>query len=189
MEEGKKIKGDESNSKLKVSQKPSILSRLINREKKQNGKHEDVPQNDIEQVIANIFQEVLGVENVRYDDDFYDLGGSSLLAASLFTKINQEFGKRLPLACLFDAPTVHQLANLLRGDNQEGAWSSLVEIQSGNSKPILYFIHAEEGNVIGYRDLSHDLGADQPFYGIQAEGLSGENIPRYTIEEMASNYA
>ena len=189
LEEGQRHNSDDSAKPVSPkSPKASIFSRIIKRDQNKGGKLDDVQKDEVEQAIAEIFQEVLGVESVKYDDDFYDLGGSSLLAASLFTKIYQKFGRRLPLACLFDASTVRQLANLLREENQLDAWSTLVEIQPGNSQPKLFFFHAEEGNVIYYRDLSHALGPEYPFYGIQAQGLDGGKVPRYRMEEMATNY-
>lgn len=171
-----------------LKQKKSLFSRITTRDQKIDPKYDGDQGDEVEQTLAEIWQEVLGVENVKIDDDFYDLGGSSLIAASLFTRISQRYGKRLPLACLFEAPTVGQLARILREENQQETWSSMVEIQPGNSQPKLFFIHAEEGNVINYRDLSHALGPEQPFYAIQAQGLNGEKVPKYRIEEMATNY-
>ena len=154
-----------------------------------NSTFEGAPRDGVEQSIAKIWENLLGVDQVRYYDDFFELGGSSLLALSLFAQISETFGKNLPLSVLFEAPTVEQLAETLREKDWSAPWSLLVEIQKGEgSKPPFFFIHAAGGNILIYRDLAHHLGPDQPVYGIQAQGLGGEEpfIPR--IEDMASRY-
>jgi acyl transferase domain-containing protein/thioesterase domain-containing protein len=150
--------------------------------------NKDAPRDNVEKSIANIWQDLLGVEPVRVHDNFFDLGGSSLVAVSLFAQLNKIFGKKLPLATLFEAPTVEQLANILREEDWTASWSSLVKIQSGDSKPPFFCIHAEGGNVVGYHYLAHHLGMDLPFYGLQAQGLSGQEIDEHPIEDMAARY-
>jgi phthiocerol/phenolphthiocerol synthesis type-I polyketide synthase E len=142
----------------------------------------------MEQTIATIWQDLLGVQQVRVYDDFFDLGGSSLLALRLFSQIDQKLGKNLPLSTLFEAPTVEQLANLLRDEDWTASWSSLVKMQAGDSRPPLFLVHAAGGNVLIYRDLARHLGSDQPIYGLQAQGLDGEQPFLTTIEEMAARY-
>jgi thioesterase domain-containing protein len=97
-----------------------------------------------------------------------------------------EFGKRLPLATLFRAPTVAQLAAILTADSG-AALSSLVPIQPSGSAPPFFCVHAVGGNVLEYYDLAKYLGADQPFYGLQSRGLNGE-APHTRIEDMAAHY-
>ena len=145
------------------------------------------PRNDVEQKIAAIWQQILGIAQVGIHDNFFDLGGDSLLAVSLFAQIKKIFAKNLPLATLFQAPTVEQQAGLL---HQSGSalWSSLVAIAPGGSKPPLFCVHAIGGNVLCYRDLPRYLGPEQPVYGLQAMGLDGKQAPHTRIEDMASHY-
>jgi phthiocerol/phenolphthiocerol synthesis type-I polyketide synthase E len=150
--------------------------------------YEDAPRDEVEQAIAKIWEEMLGVENVRIHDDFFELGGSSLIAVSLFAQINKTFGCQLPLATLFEAPTIEQLADLLRVKKWTASWSPLVQIQAGDSRPPFFCVHAEGGNVVGYRDLAKHMGKDQPFYGLQSRGLSGEPIVERSFEELAQEY-
>src|SRR5207249_8294245 len=93
----------------------------------------------------------------------------------------------LPLAMLFQAPTVKQLARVLRDEGWQADWSWLVLIQGGQRQPF-FCVHAAGGNVLEYRDLARLLGPDQPFYGLQAKGLDGKSEPHTTIKEMASHY-
>lgn len=147
------------------------------------------PSNAIEIELAQIWSEVLGIQSIGTSDNFFDLGGNSLLAVRLFTQIEKKFGQKLPLATLFQSPTIEQLANLLSQAHTSVSWSSLVTMQPGsNAKPPLFLIHALGGNVIGYQTLVRHLGTDQPVYGLQAQGLDGQQAPHTRVEDMASHY-
>jgi len=148
-----------------------------------------VPPRDVtEQQLAFIWQDILGVHSVGAHDNFFNLGGHSLLAVRMMARIQQQFGQNLPLATLFQRPTVDKLANLLREQSDSISWSSLVAIQSGGKKPPIFAIPGAGGNVIYFYKLAHHLGPQQPFYGLQAVGLDGEADPYTTVEEMASHY-
>ena len=145
------------------------------------------PRSATERQLADIWAEVLGIEQVGVHDNFFELGGHSLMAVRLFALMEKSFGKRLPLATLFQAPTVAQLAAIL----QTGAppsLSSLVPIQPLGSKQPFFCVHAVGGNVLEYYALARHLGTDQPFYGLQSRGLSGEAQPHTSIREMAAHY-
>src|SRR5205807_4621015 len=105
----------------------------------------------------------------------------------LFAQIEEQLGKRLPLATLFQAPTVAQLAGILKKENAP-SWSSLVSIQTLGSRLPFFCVHAVGGNVLEYYDLARHLGSDQPFYGLQSQGLDGKQAPLTRIEEMAAYY-
>jgi amino acid adenylation domain-containing protein len=146
------------------------------------------PQDEFELRLVKIWEEILPIRPIGIKDDFFDLGGDSLLALRLFSEIDKAFGESLPLATLFQAPNVEKLADLLRGEGSSKAWSSLVSIQPDGSKPPFFCIHAGGGNVLFYRDLARRLGPDQPLYGLQPQGLDGK-LPRHTTaEQMAAHY-
>ncbi|MGH1397091.1 MAG: non-ribosomal peptide synthetase [Trichormus sp.] len=147
------------------------------------------PGNAVEIQLAQIWSEVLSIQSIGIKDNFFDLGGNSLLAVRLFTQIEQKFGQKLPLATLLQSPTIEQLATILQESNTSAVWSSLVTIQPGNSgKRPLFLIHALGGNVIGYQTLVRHLDAEQPVYGLQAQGLDGKQTPHNKVEDMASHY-
>jgi len=149
----------------------------------------NVPRDKIEQSIAKLWQKVLGVEQVKIHDNFFELGGSSLIAVDLFSQINKLFGKNIPLATLFEAPTVAQLAEVVREEEGKTSDKCLVEIQPGISNKSPFFcIHEESGIVLGYYDLARYLGKDQPFYALQAQGLNGETVGVPQFEDMAAHY-
>ena len=143
---------------------------------------------NIEKTLSTIWQETLGVKQVNLTDNFFDLGGTSLIAVRMFAEIGRIFGKKLPLATLIGAPTVAQMAGILLDDKNITSWTSLVEIQSGDTKPPLFLIHAAGGDLLIYRDLVQRLGTDQPIYGLQALGLDGEQPFHTRIEDMATHY-
>jgi acyl transferase domain-containing protein len=72
------------------------------------------PEGEIESVLAEWWQELLGVETIGPDDDFFDLGGHSLIAVRMFSKIKKTYQQDLNLSTLFEARTIRQLAGLIR---------------------------------------------------------------------------
>ncbi len=141
-----------------------------------------------ERTVANIFKEILGVDHVDVNDSFFNMGGSSLMAVSLFARIEKVFNRKLPIATLYEAPTVRQLSVIINDYNWKAPWETLVEVQTGGSKPPLFLVHGAGGNVLLYRELATHLGSNQPVYGFQSQGLDGEKPAVTTVEEMASLY-
>ena len=156
--------------------------------KREAEKHFIAPADELELKLTRIWEQVLNVRPVGTDENFFELGGHSLLAVKLFAQIEKTFGKNLPLATLFQAPTVRQLARALRDEGWQAAWFSLVMINGGGSRKPFFCVHAAGGNVLEYHDLARLLGPDQPFYGLQAKGLDGQSEPHTTIKEMATHY-
>ncbi|HVW86990.1 MAG TPA: amino acid adenylation domain-containing protein, partial [Bryobacteraceae bacterium] len=146
------------------------------------------PRDPVEQVLARIWSKVLKVNRVGLRDNFFDLGGHSLLAVRIIVEIERVYGKRLPLATLLRAPTIGDLADILRKESWRPSWSSLVPIRPGGSRTPLFLFHSHGGNVLEYHPLANRLDADQPVYALQARGLDG-NIPKgRTLEAMAADY-
>jgi len=143
---------------------------------------------DTAKQLSRVWQELLGVDDVGTDQNFFDLGGDSSLAVRMFSQIEQVFGVKLPLTTLYEAPTIEELARILRGEVSAAGWSPLVAIQPSGSRPPLFCVHGAGGTVLMYRELSRHLGDDQPFYGLQSQGLDGSCAPLTKIEEMAAVY-
>jgi thioesterase domain-containing protein/acyl carrier protein len=146
------------------------------------------PRDEREVRMVQLWEQVLGVQPVGVRDSFFDLGGHSMLAMRLFVEIERTFGRALPLATLFQSPTVELLAAALGPASEPPTWASLVAIQSEGRRPPLFCVHAVGGNVLNYRHLAHHLGPDQPVYGLQSRGLDGSEVGSVTIEEMAATY-
>jgi phthiocerol/phenolphthiocerol synthesis type-I polyketide synthase E len=145
-------------------------------------------EDETSRLLTRIWQELLGVESIGLDQNYFDLGGDSVLAVHLFAQIEKAFKVKLPLATLFEAPTIRELAQILRSEAPSSGWSPLVTIQPSGSRPPFFCIHGAGGNVLIYRELSQNLGSDQPFYGLQSQGLDGTCPPLTRIEDMAALY-
>jgi amino acid adenylation domain-containing protein len=144
-----------------------------------------------ELLLVRIWREILNREAVGVRDDFFAVGGHSLLAVKLMSRIQQEFERKLPLDLLFTHPTIEALARELRRQPGERApWSALVTLQSANasSRRPLFCVHPAGGRALCYVKLSQALGVDQPLYGFQARGLDEGQQPFVDIVEMASTY-
>lgn len=148
---------------------------------------ETAARTPLEQMLVRIWSELLSVKAIGVNHNFFALGGHSLLAVRLFAQIEKKLGKRLPLATLFQAPTIAELAAVIQKDWLP-EWSSLVAIQPAGSRPPFFCVHALGGNVLEYYDLARNLGTDQPFYGLQSQGLDGKNSPHTQLEQMATHY-
>ncbi len=144
---------------------------------------------DATRQLARIWQELLGVDPIGLDQNYFDLGGDSSVAVHVFARIEREFKVKLPLATLFEAPTIEELAQVLRRESSPSGWSPLVAIQPAGTRPTFFCMHGAGGNILIYRDLARRLGSNQPFYGLQAPGLDGSRPLLTRVEEMAALYA
>ncbi|MDF5732090.1 MAG: amino acid adenylation domain-containing protein, partial [Rhizonema sp. PD38] len=146
------------------------------------------PRDEFEQQLTQIWSEVLDVHPVGILDNFFELGGHSLLAFSLMARIQQQFGKTLPLTSIFQAATIEQFAAILRQKADSYTWSPLVKIQPNGSKPPLFLIHPGGASLLAYEDLISCMDILQPLYGVDALGFEEGQKPQDQVEEMARNY-
>jgi thioesterase domain-containing protein/acyl carrier protein len=146
------------------------------------------PRSSLELQLAEIWQQVLGISSIGVKDNFFELGGNSLLAIRLLIEINRKLEKSLFLSTFLAVQTIEQLANMLLDQEKLAPFSSLVPIQTAGTKAPLFLVHAMAGNVLFYRELVQYLELDQPVYGLQAQGLDGQQAPCISIVEMASRY-
>jgi amino acid adenylation domain-containing protein len=147
------------------------------------------PLRGTEEKLAEIMAALLRLSKVGRKDDFFELGGHSILAVRLFNEIEEVFGKRIPLATLYRAPTVERLAAALDAATATARrWASLVPVQTTGSRPRFFCVHGAGGNVLLYRDLVRSLGPGYPFFGLQSQGLDRQTPPLRTVEAMAAHY-
>jgi amino acid adenylation domain-containing protein len=145
-------------------------------------------RDSIELGLVRIWEEVLDVKPIGIRDNFFDLGGHSIIAVRLMAKIAQQFGKQLPLASLFQGSTIEELAHLLRSDLDENIWSSVVPIQSlGDGSPFFCAAGAG-GNIVYFNELARAMSGVRPFFGLQPLGLDGETPPYTKVEDLAKHY-
>lgn len=144
------------------------------------------PRDSSEMQLALIWEKVLQRDRVGVHDNFFDLGGTSLLAARMVTEVAKIFQRKIDLSTLLTAPTVEKLALHLERD--EGSkHSSVVPIQPLGSKPPLFCVHGGGGHVLRFRAMAARLDPDQPFYGLRAPEIDGATN-QITVEELAARY-
>jgi thioesterase domain-containing protein/aryl carrier-like protein len=147
----------------------------------------EAPQQGLEASLAGIWEEILAVQPIGRSDDFFELGGESLLAMRLFARIEKQLGKQLPLASLFRASTVAAQAELLSRKAGEVDWAHLVPVQPRGTRPPFYCVSPPVVDVLAYRELALEIGLDQPFYALYSHGLQRpEGASR--VEHEATNY-
>jgi acyl-CoA synthetase (AMP-forming)/AMP-acid ligase II/thioesterase domain-containing protein/acyl carrier protein len=142
------------------------------------------PRNSVEDTLAGIWAESLGLERVGIHDNFFALGGDSLLAARVVTDVQSAFGLELALSTVFQAPTVEQFASLLVENGKEAPGDSLVLLRDGESEPPVFCLPGTLGNV--HNDLgalAQHLGPERPVYGLQ-DGIQNPS----KIEDLAAHY-
>ena len=144
------------------------------------------PRHLVEQQLVQIWEELLGVRPIGIKDDFFELGGDSLLAVRLFDRMAQVCGKKLALATLFAGATIEQVAKALGEETQTQTRAPLVVVQAGGSRRPFFFLHGQwTGGALYSRELAHHLGPEQPFYLLEPYKFDGLAVPP-TLEEMAA---
>jgi amino acid adenylation domain-containing protein len=147
------------------------------------------PRTDTEKVMAGIWQDVLKLQRIGIDDNFFDIGGHSLLAVQITTRIEKKLGKKLQIATLFSYPTVAQLSAFIDKDNTKNIrWKSIVPIKASGTKTPFYIVHGAGLNVLNFNDLAQYVDPDQPVFGLQGIGLDGEEISVDSIQSIAAYY-
>jgi pyochelin synthetase len=143
--------------------------------------------NEVERRLARILADGFELESISPDDNFFDLGGDSLLAAGFLAQVDQEFGQALSLDVLLERPTIRLLAELLRSPPKAKQRPTVVTIQAGQSGPPLFCLPGIGGNVVEFRLLANRLGPVPPIYAVPSAGLDDHETPHQTIGEMAAH--
>ncbi|MEU9508386.1 amino acid adenylation domain-containing protein [Micromonospora sp. NPDC048170] len=145
---------------------------------------DDAPRTGTERALATLWQELLEVPEVARSVDFFAYGGSSLLAARLMNRIEQQFGRRLPLATLYTSGTIAEIAALLDAACRTGPSRSLVTLSDNGHRPLV-LVHPVGGDLLCYRPLLAELGERHRVLGLAAPSPAQ---PGVTIEELATGY-
>jgi amino acid adenylation domain-containing protein len=141
----------------------------------------------VERQLAKLWTESLDVPGLGVTDDFFDLGGNSLSAASLFAQIESVFGVKLPLATLLEAPTVRRLARELAESGCQGARSIMVPTRTEGRKPPLFCVASSDA--LAYLYLGRSLDFDQPLYALHPLGATDLHDPSIVVPDLAVRYA
>ena len=143
------------------------------------------PRDELEQQLTEIWSQVLQVQPISINSNFFDLGGHSLLAVQLFSQIRKQLDKDLPLAILFQSPTIAELAQIIRQKEWVEPISSLVAVKpNGSQKP--FFFHGGAADALSWARFAKLLDQEQPFYALQRPDLGGKEITEISVEELAA---
>ncbi|AXP49697.1 non-ribosomal peptide synthetase DhbF [Bacillus subtilis] len=146
------------------------------------------PRTPQEEILCDLFMEVLHLPRVGIDDRFFDLGGHSLLAVQLMSRIRESLGVELSIGNLFEAPTVAGLAERLEMGSSQSALDVLLPLRTSGDKLPLFCVHPAGGLSWCYAGLMTNIGTDYPIYGLQARGIGQrEELPK-TLDDMAADY-
>jgi non-ribosomal peptide synthetase component F/thioesterase domain-containing protein/acyl carrier protein len=136
------------------------------------------PRDELESSLVAIWEEVLGVRPIGIRTRFFKLGGYSLMIVRLFARINKALGTSLPITTIFNAPTVEQLADIVRG---RAYYSSLVPVQTQGTRPPFFMLHS----YLLYQGLPAVMGPDYPFYGLRELDTDAKDM---TVVQRAATY-
>lgn len=151
--------------------------------------HDDLPSNPTELALHAIWKDVLGQSRIGVDEDFFSLGGHSLLSLEVIERANAA-GLPLEAGDFFEASTVRALARACDARaEQEGERDCMRVLQSeGDLDPVVLF-HSMPGDLLGYGNLVHHLGATRPCLGFEAPGLSNPEQTFEQLQDMANYFA
>ncbi|MEM6278219.1 MAG: amino acid adenylation domain-containing protein [Verrucomicrobiota bacterium] len=159
------------------------------------GRSDEAPVTEIEKAIAALWCEILGIEKVERNDDFFDLGGHSLAGLRLFTRLQSKFEIDLPLATLFQYSTVATLStriseNLTQRDKgNEVNLLTLIRTGDKNETP-LFLVHGGDGGTLFYKDFADELNFAGEVYTIEAPVLIDPHYRASTtdLRDTATHY-
>jgi thioesterase domain-containing protein/acyl carrier protein len=142
---------------------------------------------DLELRLCLLFEQLLGVPGISPKQDYFELGGNSLIAVRLFGAIQEQFGVRLPMATLLDAGTPSKLARAInqKVPNREGC---VVRLKEGGDGPALFLIHDGDGETLLYRNLALLMPKHVAVYGIEPLSNGRLAMVHTTIQEAAKCY-
>jgi amino acid adenylation domain-containing protein len=158
------------------------------------------PRDKFDLFICELWEKSLGINKVCIHDNYFDLGGDSLRAVGIIDKLVTKYNTPIATHILIQKPTIAELSDYIKSitqhpeakgaqDNEQAYTLSLVTIQKGSErKQPLFMVHPIGGEVYFYRDLAHQLGADQPLFAFQATSLSGQSEPYDDVKTMAMDY-
>ncbi len=139
------------------------------------------------ELLTQIWRRILQTDEVTPESNFFDLGGDSLLALTLFLEIERATGRHLPITAIYDAQTIAEQARLIAADSTP-EFSPLVLLKPGNGGAPLFIFHGIGGTVVEFADLGKRLDTGGEVYAVQAQGVDGAKPPLDSVDDMATLY-
>lgn len=146
------------------------------------------PRNAIEVQLMRIWEQLLDISPIGVEDNFFDLGGHSLLVVQLMDRIKQLFDRELPLDALwYGRGTIRYLAELLTNKSDEPVWSRPVAIKPSGNKSPLFCLPIAGGHLFNYDNLSRYIDPERPVYALPPQGVDGKRPAHTSIEDIAKH--
>ena len=149
-------------------------------------KGDEKPRTPLEKELLDIWQKYVPGPEIGVHDEFFALGGDSLVCIAMLSEVEHRFQRSVPLSQFVARPTVEYLAGLLTGDYV--GTSLVVRIQEGTARPPLWVVHPVGGHVVYAQTLRRHMDPSQPIWGLQARGLDGREQPLESVQDMAELY-
>jgi thioesterase domain-containing protein/aryl carrier-like protein len=146
----------------------------------------DPARDDLERRLQRLWQTTLGGPAIGPDDNFFDVGGDSLMAVHLLAEVDRQFGCTLRLATMFQAPTIRQQAALLRLENPQLTASSVVPIQTGGPRSPLFFVSGLGGAIVPFHAMAKEMNPEQPLYVLDLNAFADTGSTGLTLEAVAA---
>ncbi|MEX2592395.1 MAG: amino acid adenylation domain-containing protein, partial [Anditalea sp.] len=161
-----------------------------------SGKEFVAPSTKLERELARIWEKILNLERVGIHDNFFEIGGHSLLAYRIISAVREQIKIELGIRELFSNPTIAELSGKIKKkaielqskENGEKERNSLIPIKSTGNKAPLYIVHGEDLDVLSLFTIAKNMDPEQPVFGFQAKGLNGKKISLTGVEIIASHY-
>ncbi len=157
------------------------------------GNDSTMPRSEDEKKMARLWKQVLNLDSeIGIQDDFFEIGGDSLLTTKLISLVNKNFKTSIKINDLFTASTIEKLTKKLHEKKRSNKWlepfSPVICLSQGNGDLTpFFFIHPGGGGVSQYLNISKQM-KDRPIYGLKAYGLEVDTYPLESITQMASAY-
>jgi amino acid adenylation domain-containing protein len=155
-----------------------------------------IPYTQIQEILATIWCQMLGIDQLGIYDNFFDVGGDSLLALQIMGRMQKAFGVTLSLRDMIGSPTIAEIGAII--EKKQGILNiaaavgsdhpNFVAIQRHGTKVPLFLVHGQSGGIHMYHELAQHLGDEQPIYGIEAQAYKEDVAPFSRIEDMAASY-
>ncbi len=145
------------------------------------------PLTETEKTLCGIWQEMLGLEQVGITDDFFQVGGHSLLALRLIGQVNHVYSRHFPVTALFNSPSVAEFSKIVEASGSvENPDTCLRLMKEGNPDQLpIFIVPGVGGSLLNLFELSDEISAMGSVYGLQAIGLDDGADPLVSVEEIA----
>jgi acetoacetyl-CoA synthetase len=139
-------------------------------------------------ILTAIWCSTFGLQFIGPDDNFFDLGGDSLMAMAICISIEEKLCYHLPISMLFQHPTIAELAQVFEGGGIGQGENPLVVLREGSQRPI-FILHSVSGSIFEWYSLLARLRTNRSIVAIQARGLDPQVPPSQSVPEMATDYS